>query len=102
MQAKCKIYKYTTTKTLLLIYTFFLSLSHKNFCSILSVSGDNQMEKGARETEFFDRKQVDTLVVVAQLAQREAEDEIKQAADCADVVAKILADSINHVAETLF
>jgi len=60
------------------------------------------MEKGARETEFFDRKQVDTLVVVAQLAQREAEDEIKQAADCADVVVKILADSINHVAETLF
>ena len=45
------------------------------------------------ETEIFDRKQVDSLVVVAQLAQKEAEDEVKQAADFADAVVKILADS---------
>ena len=45
------------------------------------------------ETEIFDRKQVEALVVVAQLAQKEAEDEVKQAADFADAVVKILADS---------
>ena len=53
------------------------------------------MDEGAKilETEIFDRKQVEALVVVTQLAQKEAEDEMKQAADFADAVVKILADS---------
>ena len=53
------------------------------------------MDEGAKilETEIFDRKQVEALVVVTQLAQKEAEDEMKQAADFADAVVKILAES---------
>jgi len=61
----------------------------------LSFSRDNQLNKGAKflETKIFDRKQVESLVVIAQLAQKEAEDEVKQVADFADAVVKILADS---------
>jgi len=53
------------------------------------------LNKGAKflETKIFDRKQVESLVVIAQLAQKEAEDEVKQVADFADAVVKILADS---------